>query len=642
MFKKVLVCMLALTFVFAATGCKEEEIQYVDFPVSQGAQNSTVTYNGMVLDATVVDFAKAETPEKVYSIFGNTSAGKTDVSFLGRVQIIDGNVVVGLSVGDEPRMAGVYVKGFGYYFINSANLTAGKYAVCLTGVPVGTFQMSTFSIIEDDFAVDKQVASFTKDQALLLAGENEGGFTLETGKLLLKGQGYQALEDNSFVVAKNDILNVGEMKAMIKGDAGLTLGVQGSTTEDVSKASYIYAGIKDGNATIISSSMGEEKELGKTAIEGYEADSQYELSVRLELVSAEPRKTKIVLSLNGTELVIVEELVEANKNVGFIFLKKSAEVESVNIPPCSLDEYKAYAKEQFDNLVQVEFYEEHITGLTTSYIDKVTKNYNDETKYMFVAREYSKAVKAIDNATDIENATTVYNKHYEALKAEVLDTYKDDIESSLKSVAENWYSIMFLDEEVKNFPEQDKNGDNIPDVTVRYAGGGEEYFNRGLDGIDGETFDYRWWIPKPLRTPNILTSAHKEIAKCNSKDVLKIMYEEYYDAVFRSVCQKVIEEYHAIKHEEKDGFLWEVCWNYCGDTVGGLSTFVYDGPVTEYKGVEYGVSNETQFRLSPVVYKPGECGGPLQSGECYTHAEDIEAGCKCMVSLFNYAMNLLK
>ena len=641
--KKILVFMLAFAFAFSLTACGGEKSEYIEYSVTQTSESSTVSYDGKNLNGTVIDFAKAETPEKVYSVFGETETGKTDVDYLGRVQIIDGNVVVGLSVGDEPRMAGIYVKGFGYYFISADRVKNGEYAVCLKNVPYGTFQMFAFSIIEDDFIVSADGLSFTQDQALLLEGEAENEFTLEYGKLRLDGNKYQSLSDISFVVAKDAVLNVGEVNAIVQKDAGITLGVYGFATGDISKASYVYAGIKDGKATVIDYQFGQSTLLGEIAIENYDATAEYSLGVNLQEVASEPeRKTQIVLSVNGNALLTIDKTVEMHRVVGFKCLSSSSAVSAVSIPPCTIEEYKAYAKFRFDSLVEVEFYEEHIQGLSTSYIEKKSKKYitEDETangvaEYKFVQKAYDKAINAINQATDVSNATTLYNKHYELLETEVLDVYKDEIESSLKTMSENWYSIVNLEGDVTKYTKQDKTGDNIPDVSILLINGkypeeeenefNEMFFNLGIEGVDATTFDHRWWIPVPLRTPNILTSAHKEIAKCNSKEVLKIMYEEYYDAVLRSVCQKVIEEYHAIKHTEKDGFLWAYTWNYCGNEKGTLDTFVYDGPVTEYKGTEYGVSGETVFRLSPLIYKPGERGEGI-------------LGERGIVALFNYAM----
>ena len=627
MIKKILTYILMFIFAFSAAACGQEENEFIEYTLTQTLVSTKVDYDGRKLKATVVEFAQAETPEKVESIFGKTETGKTDVAYLGRVQIIDGNVVIGLRVGDKPRMAGIFVKGFGYYFIDAKSVRAGDYAVCLKNVPHGTFQMSTFSIVEDDFLVGDDFKSFTKEQALLLEGETENDFTVEVGKLVLDGEKYQSIADESFAVAKDSVFNVGKITAMVKGDAGVTLGVYGSTTGDISKASYIYAGIKDGKATLIEYQVGEPIVLSETAIENYDMTAEYAIGVDLQAVSEddEPRQTKLVLSVNGNDVATVDKLVDENRNAGFMCLSNGSSVSAVNIPPCTLEEYKAYAKAQFDNLITVEFYVERITGLTTSYIETETKTYNDPAQHPFVAREYNKAIKAMETATDIANATTLYKKYSETLTAEVLETYKEDIESSLKAMAENWYSILNFSPSVQDFPKQDQNEDGNPDVTVYYLNGVSEPFNRGLDGIDQYTWDYRWWVPYPLRLPNILTNAHKELAKCNSKDVLKIMYEEYYEAALRSVCQKMVEEVHAIKYKEEDGFLWAYCWNYCGDTEGKLATFVYDGPVTDYKGMEYGVSNETQFRLSPLVYKPGECGEGI-------------FGDRGMVALFNYAM----
>ena len=627
MIKKILVYILTFIVALSASSCGQQESGFIEYAITQTLERTTVIYDGKNLNATAVEFAQAETPEKAYSIFGNTETGKTDVAYMGRVQIIDGNVVIGLRVGDKPRMAGIFVKGFGYYFIDANPMQAGEYAVCLKNVPQGTFQMSTFSVVEDDFIISDDFKSFTKEQALLLEGETENEFTVEVGKLVLDGEKYQSVTGEAFVVAKNSVFNFGKITAVVKGDAGVTLGVYGSTAGDISKASYIYAGIKDGKATLIEYEFGEPTVLSEREIENYDLASEYAISVELQSISENPeiRKTQIVLSVNGNDVLTVDKTVKENRNAGFMCLTNSSSVSAVVIPPCTLEEYRAYAKAQFDNLITVEFYVERITGLTTSYIEKETKTYLDASKYPFVTREYNKAIKAMDTATDVSNATTLYNKYYETLNAEVLETYKEDIESSLKTMAENWYSIINFDQRVQNFPKQDQNDDGNLDVTIYYVSGAYEPFNRGLDGIDKYTWDYRWWIPYPLRLPNILTNAHKELAKCNSKDVLKIMYEEYYEAALRSVCQKAIEELHAIKYKEADGRLWQYCWNYCGDTQGKLATFVYDGPVTDYQGMEYGVSNETQFRLSPLMYKPGERG------------EDV-FGDRGVVALFNYAM----
>ena len=629
MIKKILTYILMFIVVFSVGACGQEESGFIEYKLSQTLLSTTVVYEGQKLNATVVEFSQAETPEKVDAVFGKTETGKTDVAYIGRVKVIDGNVVIGLRVGDKPRMAGIYVKGFGYYFINANSMRAGDYAICLKNVPQGTFQMSTFGIVEDDFIISDEFKSFTKERALLLEGEREGDFTVEVGKLALKGKTYQSIEEKAFVVAKDSVFNFGKITALVKGDAGVTLGVYGSTTGDISKASYIYAGIKDGKATLIAYQLGEPTVLSEIAIENYDMTAEYAIGVDLQVISeSADRQTKLVLSLNGNDVSTVDKLVEENRNAGFMCLSKDSSVRAVSIPPCTLEEYKAYAKAQFENLITVEFYVERITGLTTSYIEKETKTYNDATKYSFVSREYNKAIKAMETATDVENATTLYNKYLATLNAEVLETYKEDIESSLKAMAQNWYSILNFSTSVQNFPEQDQNEDGHQDVTVYYVNGMYEPFNRGLDGIDQYTWDYRWWVPYPLRLPNILTNAHKELAKCNSKDVLKIMYEEYYEAALRSVCQKMIEELHAIKYKEVDGRLWAYCWNYCGDTQGKLATFVYDGPVTDYQGTEYGVSNETQFRLSPLVYKPGECGEGI-------------FGERGMVELFNYAMATL-
>ena len=79
------------------------------------------------------------------------------------------------------------------------------------------------------------------------------------------------------------------------------------------------------------------------------------------------------------------------------------------------------------------------------------------------------------------------------------------------------------------------------------------------------------------------------------------MYEEYYDALLRSVCQKALEVYHAVKYTERDGIVWALLWNYFGDTNSGYS-FEYDGPVPEFQGKLY----NADFRLSPMFYKPDE------------------------------------
>ena len=306
-------------------------------------------------------------------------------------------------------------------------------------------------------------------------------------------------------------------------------------------------------------------------------------------------------------------------------LSLSSSIGELSIPSFSLDEYKSYAKSQLENLVCAQLYVERINGLYTSYVETKTVRYDQE--FDSIKTEYDNGVTAIDNASDIQSATTAYNEYYKSLDEEVTEVYKDDVLESLENMPENWYSIVDLEGDLTAYPEIDTHGDNQPDVVIKYLSGAEEGFNIGLDALDTQTWDRRWWIPIPLRTPTILISARKEIDNCTSKDALTIMYEEYYDALLRSVCQKVIEEYHAIKHIEADGFLWAYNWNYCGDNQGGIYTFEYSGPVTEYKGVRYGISNETQFRLSPLLYHPEE------------GAKGVIAGDKSIHAFFNYAMS---
>ncbi len=634
MMKKILATLLGLSFVFSLTACGEQESEYIEYTVTQASQKVDVAYGGQNLTATEIEFAKQETPEKMFATFGEAETGKTDVEFLDRVQIIDGKVVVGLSVGEKPRMAGIYVQGFGYYFINAETLN-GEHAVSLKNVPYGTYQLTAFSVIEDDVMLGSNYLTFTREKALLLEGETEGEFTLESGKMELTAQKYQAVSDFAFVLSKNSLLDLGEVAAKVQGNAGIALGVNGVVTGDVSQANYVYAGIKDGKATIIDYRLNVPTVLSEKAIDGYDATAEYEIGAYVKAVNTgddAERQTQIVLFINGDAAVTVDKTLESNQNVGFVCLSSSSSVGSVSIPPCSLDDYKAYAKSRFESLVKVELYTEKITGIATSYIETESKNYNDADKYMFVAREYKKAVNAIENATDISSAVTLYSKYYATINAEVLDVYKEDIESSLKSLSSNWYSIVNFEGDVTNYTVQDNvpaGGDGTNDVAITYVGGAQESFNLGVEGIDLQTWDYRWWIPLPFRVPNLLASAHTAIAESNYKDGLKVIYERYYEEILRSVCQKVMEEYHAIKHIEDDGFLWGYNWNYCGDNTGSIYTFVYDGPVREYKGVTYGVSNETVFRLSPLLYKPGERGEGL-------------FGDRGIVALFNYAMHHFK
>jgi hypothetical protein len=303
-------------------------------------------------------------------------------------------------------------------------------------------------------------------------------------------------------------------------------------------------------------------------------------------------------------------------------LSSGSTVSNVTLPTFEKEDYVNFVKSRFESLVKFDFYKENINGLCDSTITKETKEYKyeetnaDTNRYKLIQQEYDRAMKALEEASTLEKAMSVYKKYYQSLSDEVIDVYAEDFEDSIQNLSKNWYTIIDKEGDVSNYPQQDKSGDTYNDITVTYLSG-EEYINVGFDNPD----DRRWWIPMPLRTPYLLSCARSAIADSTSMDEMVILYEQYYEAILRSVCQKIIDEYHAINFTESDGLLYNVVWEY---NVGHY-TFLYNGPVKEYKGASL-----TNFRLSPILYKPG-----FESG-------NNVMGYRSIVELFNYGLSVLK
>ena len=74
MIKKILTYILMFIFAFSAAACGQEENEFIEYTLTQTLVSTKVDYDGRKLKATVVEFAQAETPEKVESIFGKTES----------------------------------------------------------------------------------------------------------------------------------------------------------------------------------------------------------------------------------------------------------------------------------------------------------------------------------------------------------------------------------------------------------------------------------------------------------------------------------------------------------------------------------------------------------------------------------------
>jgi len=603
MMKKLIVIVLAILLAFSVTGCGTEESLYKNYDVTHDFVVTTVKYGDKTLDATEVNFAEADTPETLYSVFGESEEGKCDVSFTGNVETANGKVVIGIKTGAKPRMAGVYIVGFGYFFVDGEIAEDKEFAIVIKNVPYGTFSMKTFSIIEDSVIIGSEVLSFTKNGQVYQEGENNGEFFSEVGVFDCKNGSYTSLSNTLLAVAKSVVFKTGSVKANITGNAGILLGVKGTSVTDVSLASYVFFGIESGKVCII------EFKNGNSVVKKEQAIANYDLTKKYE-IKAESTGETVKLYLDGVETLSDDITIEQNRNIGIKFLTKDSTISNISYPETTLNAYKEFVKSEFDRLVKVELYQVVLgNSVSNSNIQKNTIDYSKDNEDESVKRVYDKAVKAISEVEDMASAVSVFDKQFTQLNEKVMERYQAEAFSSIADVADKWYTVIEKDGFVASYNVGVKNPAYGIDYDIMIEG--TPYLK------DVAVHDHRWWIPEPLRIPIIRSSAYRKIFACNDKEMLSVMYEEYYDAILRAVCQKAYEVYYSVRMSaftagdsavNPGGALWPLLWNYCnkhesGGTIKGFE-FTYNGPVDEYKGKVYGTlgENELQFKLSPMLY----------------------------------------
>ncbi len=604
MIKKLIVIVLAILMALPLVACGEEEDLFKNYEVAQLSETTTVKYGDKNLDATVIEFANPETPESLYAVFGEIEEGKPDVSFLGRVELIDGNVTVGVHTGVRPRMAGVYVVGFGYFFIEGDIVDGGEYAISIKDVPLGTFSMKPFAIVEDTVILGAEILSFTKNGQVYAEGENNGELFSEIGVFDCANGKYTTLSNSLLAVAKVSVFNTGTVKAKVSGNAGIILGVSGTSVTDVSLASYVYFGVVNGKVCIIEYVNGVESVNAEETISSYDVNKQYEIKV-------ESTGSAVKLILDGTEKFSLDLSIEQGRNIGIKGLTKNSTVSNLSYPETSLATYKEFAMKQFNELVVVDLYKVSLgTDVENSSINRVTVDYSKDSDDQSVKRAYTKAENAINEAEDLATAVAVFEKQYASLNEKVMERYQSEAFSTIADVADKWYRVIDLNGEVSNY--------DVGEINPIYGIAYDIMIEGTPFVIDPAVHDHRWWIPEPLRIPIIRSSAYRKIFACNNKVMLSVMYEEYYDAILRSVCQKAFEVYYSVRmktYTDAPGsvanpspMLWQLLWSYVNEHNSGGTRqgfeFAYNGPVEEYKGKVYGTygKDELQFKLSSMFY----------------------------------------
>ncbi|MBE7087242.1 MAG: hypothetical protein E7369_02965 [Clostridiales bacterium] len=599
MLKKFLVIFLSAVITLSATGCGGTDDLYKSYITTQPVEIETMSYGEKSLSTSVINFADVETPESLYAVFGETETGRPDVQFIDRARKIDDKIVIGVKVGKKPRMAGVYVEGFGYYFIKDTLKVDTEYAIALKGVPFGTFKFIPFGVVEDEVVLSSESLSFTNEGPVFLEGEKDEEFTLELGTVKVVDESYVSASDLSFGLAKNSIFSTGEVTATIKGDAGVALSVYGTRATDISKASYIYVGVKGGRATVIRNQSWVEEVLGEVEISNYSQTEAYALKIQVG-------ETDIKLLLNDQDLLTVTESITPNRNLGFKTYSQGSAIGEIVYPEYTLESYKTYAQNELENLVNVKFYKvikPETPTYDTCYVTSEPKDYRltrDDVK-----SEFDRAIKNVNDSTTIEDATAILTRSFEKITELVLESYRTDAKNSLEPLASDWYEVFNMHPDVVAYMEKDidDNGDGFTDVRI-----GGDIFNVDLTHvIDAYTYDHRWWIPRALWLPEIKSNITKEIDNCSSKILLDFLYEDFAVELIRSTCQKAIEVFYAIKAYNVPTFdgneksiLWEPVWCY-NEVNMAASAYVYKGPVSKYYGTPY-----QMYRLSPLFYKPGE------------------------------------
>ncbi|MDR2201575.1 MAG: hypothetical protein LBP26_02250 [Clostridiales bacterium] len=255
-------------------------------------------------------------------------------------------------------------------------------------------------------------------------------------------------------------------------------------------------------------------------------------------------------------------------------------------PGYSLDMHKAATVAALQKIMKANFYSVRINDADPMGSSSVAAQEYDFSGNPAVAGTYDAFTARINSAGSVADVDETYSANIAELNGVFIVAYAQTAGDSLNGMAAAWRSTISAQlERLGNATQIGVNGS--------YDGIGVNYFEG----------DNRWWIPEPLKIPNILASYASKFKSSAALSRSRIIgyYERYYFELLRAVMQRNIEMFHAIEQQDNPdynaingGLYWSKIGDYNSDNSG---VFTYDGVMDEYYGQKF-----NEYRLSGTLH----------------------------------------
>lgn len=262
-------------------------------------------------------------------------------------------------------------------------------------------------------------------------------------------------------------------------------------------------------------------------------------------------------------------------------------IESIEKLVVPLDEYKTltidYLRQRFNiNFSAVTF---NTSGIGNPAIFETSAK--DYLALESLSSIYNEAVSSINGASNTDGVDNAFKNAFLKIEQTVAPIFIEDAVANIRNIFNNLHDI---EKELL---------DSWNDITISVTG---LYDNILVDYLD----DNRWWMPEAYRPKILLNAIEPELKKHSKIDDLVELYNDLVYEVTRSTLQKNLEMYYSIwrnrnpVYDTANYYYWNVVADFWGDTPA--RQFVYNGPLSEYKGTIYGSSSNSAYRLAGYFY----------------------------------------
>lgn len=571
-----LLALLCMCTFFSFCGCveKEEDGLYI-YPQKGAEYLADYTEGEKSFGMTVFPFSAAVSDENFARYYAE-SQETVEISMgeVSRWEEKSGLIFRGHAEAAY-SMYGIYVRSIGYFLASDA--TASDYGICLTGIPVGTYEATVFGI-DGEGVLRYGAGSCYFDASRVLqpapcringfflrngTGYEEGGALVQKTATLLAvfGEGILA-EEGSFSV---DVISG-------RGQAGILFGMGATVAETYFEdAVHYYYFSADGSEVSLSRIDG-----GKETVE----------SLPLALEDGKHTFSVVRTQSGYTCSIDGEKVFETEGKNGFVGVRSDgagASFSGAQMQTAGREETAVFAKEVLRDSVILPKYS--VSSLGKDALGAlVTGDFGyASSEQVRSAIETSEA--AIDSAASAEEVLDALCAGISRVEGSVLARYKADAFRSLEELVIEWADLLQTE---------------FDRTQVKQLSLAVESMSGYIETDPSAVYDGRWWIPEFYRVNALLEYAGEAIESAVSVTQVRSAYENYMVDLLKACAQKNTDIYVYYYKNYDSGYAGGRYWWYvCTYTLA--DGFRYAGTNETYK-----YTQPSDYRLTSVFYNPSD------------------------------------